>query len=685
MLYFCYACVLFVICICGIAHSASLNLIARPVVETQYGRVSGIIVGNHQSFYGIPFSAPPIGNLRWKPPVAHNNWAGILNSTQPKLCYQTQAYVGGIGNESECNNINIWKPYNTVSSSAGLPVMVWIHGGSFQRASPAINVYNGTKLVQTSMDNGRDVIVVSIQYRVGGLGYMAHSKLKAESGSHSSSGNYGMLDQLAGLQWVKNNIGQFGGNANQVTIFGESAGAYSVCTLLASPLAVGLFQGAIAESAYCANKFQTQEVAQKSGTWCSKVNNCNTATDELSCLRDLPTATAYLCDMETFGAAPISEGGSGQTGGYTTIPNVDGYFLIDKPLISIAKGVQVPNVPVLLGSNAAEAMAFTIAGAIPPNQFNMTESAFPGFVAASVEYAGQALQSSVVAASINSTSRSELAAMYKYDDYISLTETFKTFITTFWCIYVPGQSTTPLCGSDAITNALRRSVAVITDMWFTSTAEMLAGALSARGLKTFRYLFDQSQDGSSLQLGKLGPYHSLDVPFLFGTLKESESAVPGSVITSGEIQLIKQMQVYWLNFANYGDPNGAGATVLNPMWPLATNSGKTFMNLTSYGTGLKTGNSFHDDRVAYWKNVAAIPPPSNTPPPSDTASQGNSSGSIATIAIGITFGSLVLLGVIYYYKIDQAKKLARKAAAASSDSKREMGLAPPAPVVVNKI
>ena len=224
---------------------------------------------NVDEFLGIPFSAPPVGNLRWRPPQFYQGAAkgSTVKADTAKLCRQKKDDKM-IGKEEDCNNLNIWKPDSSVTvPTEGFPIMVWIHGGSFTSASPNLSFYNGTKLVEDSIVLNKPIIMISIQYRLGGLGFMASDDLQNEYGSYNSTGNYGILDQIFGLKWIQKNIKLFNGNKNKVTIFGESAGAYSICTLIASPLTngvnKGLFSGAIAESAYCANSYQGPNLAKK--------------------------------------------------------------------------------------------------------------------------------------------------------------------------------------------------------------------------------------------------------------------------------------------------------------------------------------------------------------------------------------------------------------------------------------
>jgi len=224
---------------------------ARPVVSTRYGKLSGVTnLDTHiSSFKGIPFAAPPVGDLRWRPPVPPAQWKGIRDASQfGASCMQRLHGTFGpwtpeflVQNKvgEDCLYLNVWTP--RVSSTANLPVIVFIPGGGFVEGSGEVPVYNGAHLAATGL------VIVTINYRLGALGFLAYPGLTAES-PHHSSGNYGILDQIAALKWVKGNIRSFGGDPGNVTIWGQSAGAFSVGTMLASPLARGLFQRAQADS-----------------------------------------------------------------------------------------------------------------------------------------------------------------------------------------------------------------------------------------------------------------------------------------------------------------------------------------------------------------------------------------------------------------------------------------------------
>ena len=207
-------------------------------VKVAEGLVQGPFEDGLAVYKGVPFAAPPLGELRWKAPQPAIKWEGVKQTTK----FAPAPMQGGnppSGKSEDCLYLNIWTP--SKSAKEKIPVLVWIYGGGFSFGSTAEPGYNGGKLAK------KGVVLVSIAYRVGQLGFLAHPELSAENPNHVS-GNYGILDQIAGLQWIRKNIAAFGGDPNKVTIFGESAGGISVSMLCASPLAKELFQGAISES-----------------------------------------------------------------------------------------------------------------------------------------------------------------------------------------------------------------------------------------------------------------------------------------------------------------------------------------------------------------------------------------------------------------------------------------------------
>ncbi len=211
----------------------------QPVpMKVEGGLVQGTSEGGLTAYRGIPFAAPPVGDLRWRAPQSAAKWEGIRQATT-FAPGPIQAWGAPAGKSEDCLYLNIWSPAK--SAIDRIPVFVWIYGGGFNGGSTSEPNYSGENLAK------KGVVLVSIAYRVGQLGFLAHPELSAESPNHVS-GNYGLLDMIAGLQWIQKNIATFGGDPNKVTIFGESAGGIAVSMLCASPLARGLFHGAISES-----------------------------------------------------------------------------------------------------------------------------------------------------------------------------------------------------------------------------------------------------------------------------------------------------------------------------------------------------------------------------------------------------------------------------------------------------
>src|SRR5215831_4499079 len=208
-----------------------------PVVATDQGPIRGVDSGTVLAFLGIPYAAAPVGDLRWRPPQAHARWHGVLDATQfGPHCPQVATPYGTPSTSEDCLFLNVFTPPKTNEGKPHLlPVMFWIHGGGLVVGES--DGYEPSKLV------AQGVVVVTINYRIGELGFLAHPALSTES-STGASGNYGLMDQQAALRWVQRNIRAFGGNPDNVTIFGESAGGLSVHSELASPLAAGLFHKA---------------------------------------------------------------------------------------------------------------------------------------------------------------------------------------------------------------------------------------------------------------------------------------------------------------------------------------------------------------------------------------------------------------------------------------------------------
>jgi para-nitrobenzyl esterase len=317
--------------------SAAALAQSSPQVKTAAGTVEGKDDGTVRSFLGIPYAAPPVGDMRWKAPVPAAKWDGVRKATEfGSHCLQGNVYGDMVfrdaGGSEDCLSLNIWIP--SKASSKKLPVMVWIYGGGFVSGSTSESRQDGSHLAQ------KGVIVVSMNYRVGVFGFMVHPELAKESG-RNSSGNYGLLDQLLALHWVHDNIAAFGGDPGNVTIFGESAGSFSVSSQMASPLAKGLFQKAIGESgaAFSKSGLQYEALAIREEKDTNKVKE-KLGVSTLAELRALP-AQKFL---DTFGAGPEA---------FDFGPNIDGYFLPESVDSIFAAGKQ-NDVSLLAGWNHDE-------------------------------------------------------------------------------------------------------------------------------------------------------------------------------------------------------------------------------------------------------------------------------------------------------------------------------------------
>ena len=320
----------------------------RDVVNTGSGAVRGVVHGPYRVFQGIPYAAPPVGPLRWRPPQPAAHWKGIRDATRPgSPCAQLPLTVlpGGkallpgasnlTGSTSEnCLYLNVWTPARPTHPR---PVFVWFHGGD--DIYGAGSDYDGSKLTVQS-----GVVVVTVNYSLGPLGYLALPALSAQSPDHTS-GDYGLMDQVAALRWVRANIAAFGGNPKQVTVGGQSAGAWAGCDLIASPAARGLFERAILESGTCAAggsgsnataPVLTLGAAEAAGQTFAASVGCSDASTQLSCLRALP-------------ASKLISGELAATWGVNTGPTV----LPISPAAAWAKG-RINRVPVLVGTTHDE-------------------------------------------------------------------------------------------------------------------------------------------------------------------------------------------------------------------------------------------------------------------------------------------------------------------------------------------
>jgi para-nitrobenzyl esterase len=321
---------------------------AGPVVDAPAGAVSGTQEGDIRVFKGLPYALPPIQGRRWRPPVAMPRWPGTRDATAfGPACIQPQSKAVSVysgekfATSEDCLTLNIWAPAHAKNA----PVFFWIHGGALSGGSSREAMYDGRKLAE------RGVIVVSINYRLGVLGWLAHPGLSAESSQHLS-GNYGLLDQIAALQWVRANVGAFGGDPARVTIAGESAGALSVMYLLESPLARGLFARAISESGYMVSMQELKHsvYGAPSGEAVGQMLSAGLQAPDVAALRGIDAQTL------TDSAARL---------GFAPFGAVDGTVLPEQMVSAFEAGRQA-HVPLLVGFNQGEIRSLMVLAPKPP-------------------------------------------------------------------------------------------------------------------------------------------------------------------------------------------------------------------------------------------------------------------------------------------------------------------------------
>ena len=464
---------------------------AQVQVKTTGGMVQGSTTsdGRTRVYKSIPFAAPPVGNLRWQAPQPAAPWPGVRDATSfgPR-CMQGQIFADIVFKElsEDCLTLNIWTPAK--SGSDRLPVMVWIHGGGFQAGAGAEPRHDGEAFAR------KNVVLVSINYRLGVFGFLSHPELTRESG-RNASGNYGMLDQVAALKWVQANIAAFGGDAKNVTIFGESAGSFAVSALMASPLAQGLFHKAIGESgAYFTGSTGTLPlkplaVSEQEGAKFAAA----LGADSLAALR------AKTGD-EVLKAATKTQP--------WFAPNIDGYFLREDVAATFAAGNQA-RVPLLAGWNADEVRAGIVLGKQKPTAASFTADTQKRFGV----HADAILKAYPAATDAEAL---ESAAALASDLFIG-------YGTWKWLEVHQKTGRAPV---------YRYS--------FDRKIPVPPG---------------HTVNGMPATSRDVGARHAGEIEYVFGALEQSLPNVPWE---AADRKLSDAMTTYWANFARTGNPNGGG-------------------------------------------------------------------------------------------------------------------------------
>jgi para-nitrobenzyl esterase len=473
-----------------------------PLVKTAYGVLRGIDVGAAQEFLGVPFAEPPVGDLRFRPTLPPAPWSGVKDATrQAPACLQFAqgTLKPSVSTSENCLYLNIYRPH-TATRSRKLPVMVWIHGGGDVFGSSA--EYDAENFAQRT-----HTIVVVISYRLGALGYMSLPGLDAET-PQLGSGNYATLDQIQALAWVKRDIGAFGGDSQNVTIFGQSSGANSVCVLLASPMAAGMFQKAIIQSQGCDTIGNPQSSAQQQDEAFAKAEGCSGSdAAAVACLRSASTSSLVATAQEYPVSIPVS--------GTPIEPQPSGTAIGDG---------HWNKVPVMVGDVRSEGKFFVV------SQAGITAQAYQGFL---IKTYGPV---------------SALAIMARYP-----ASAYPKPFYALAAVATDSQIPTPLTplGIACLVN---------------STANLFSGQTPV-----YRYEFNDPTSATvgGAQYNPPGidmsNAHLAELNYLFDFTSVSRP------LTQQEIPLSHQMQNYWGAFAYAGNPNVAGQPAW-PRYDTATNT-----------------------------------------------------------------------------------------------------------------
>jgi para-nitrobenzyl esterase len=472
-----------------------------PLVKVSAGQLRGLDVGGVHIFRAVPYASAPVGALRFRPPVKCEPWDDIREATEfgaiaPQFPTPLETLQGrmDLPQNEDCLTLNIWAPPS--SEGVGRPVMVWIHGGAYVNGTGASDWFDGT-----SFAANHGVVLVTINYRLNVFGYLHLAGIAA---GEEGSGHCGLLDQIAALQWVADNIAAFGGDPGNVTVFGESAGAMSVGVILGTPAADGLFRRAILQSGAAVNITSAEDATGVARDLLVELGL--TAHEEgIAALRQLPTDRI----LGAYGAVGQRrfEAAAGDELGFLFAPVVDGVVLPQEPMTAIRAGASA-DVAVMIGTDLDEMEVM-----------RLQDESFYGFGDGEVNRRFN---------KIFGDRADEALALYRG---------------------LPG--------------AADRNpwTAVDTDRIFLAPTVALAEARWVKGGRTWMYLFSWATTAFG---GTLGALHTLEIPFVFNTLdrRPSPELTDGPPLTARS--LAERMHRTWAEFARNGDPNNDGI----PSWPL---------------------------------------------------------------------------------------------------------------------
>ncbi len=455
-------------------------------MKTDTGVVLGVDRGAVQQFGGIPYAAPPVGSLRWKPPQPASAWTEPRDAFELGFpCPQSASLFGASSTTEDCLFLNVWKP----AGAKDAPVLVWFHGGAFVFGSGGEPYYDGSFLAEN-----RGVIVVGVNYRLGALGFLTLPELASEDPAHPTSGNYGILDQRAALQWVQRNIRAFGGDPGRVTIFGESAGGISTCLHYVSPDTAGLFHAALSESGLCTDNtlVPTRAESESNGAELARRLGCS----GVACMRGKTVEQIATAMVGT----PVANQLPGGPFYYSArdilmVPNIDGRVIRAALREAFPAGGFEPR-PLLLGSNKDEGTIFHL---------------------------------EVIAKSVTTEQEFRDALARRYG-----TAAVDPIIAKYPVASFP---------------SFDRTLAEIAgDEMFVCPTRRAARGAAAAGAPVYAYSFERAPE-QALFAG-LGVFHSAEIPFVFGT----GDAYLFAKVGPASQPVAEKMQAYWTAFAETGSP-----------------------------------------------------------------------------------------------------------------------------------
>jgi para-nitrobenzyl esterase len=517
---------------------AQQNTNKAPVVKTLNGTLEGINVSGIAEFKGVPFAAPPVGNLRWRQPQPVKNWKGIRKADQFGPRAMQLNVFGDMnfrsnGMSEDCLYLNIWTPSKTFKDK--LPVLVYFYGGGYIAGDGSEPRYDGESMAR------RGIVAITVNYRLGVFGFFSYPELTKES-PHHASGNYGLLDQAAALKWVQQNIASFGGDPNKITIGGESAGSFSVSAQMASPLSKNIISAAIGESGSLLGltPVASLEDAEKSGTKFAKSIDKNS----LSELRAIPAEELLNATKNMgYGSFPV---------------DVDGYFFPKSPLEIYEKGQQA-HVPLLVGWNSAEMNYHMILGNEAPTVENYTK-------AVQKLYKDNAAEVLKVYHAGNDADVMEAATALASDRFIA-------FSTWKWSNL---QSKT---GVKPVFRYFFERPRLEMRSEMGNTVANLAGGVSK----------DTSAAKTPAPAPATGAVHSAEIEYALGNL-------PTNRVYDWQpedYQISTIMQSFFANFIKTGNPNGLGV----PAWPVVDNSKP--VEVMHIGVNSRAEPEQHHDRYLF--------------------------------------------------------------------------------------